>query len=105
MKRLPSKEEGKLREVSDMMDLYVNAIKLRKTGRGMSSIKRLYRMIKEYPQDSFQKAVEAALHYGLFDLNRLEQMILRNIAGDYFRLDINNQEIYPQQSCEDQKDE
>jgi len=105
VKRLPSKEESKLREVSDMMNLYVNALKLRKTGRGMSSIKRLYRMIKEYPQDSFQKAVEAALHYGLFDLNRLEQMILRNIAGDYFRLGINNQEIYSQQSCEDQKDE
>ena len=61
-------------------------------------------MIKEYPLDSFQKAVESALHYGLFDLNRLENMVLRNIAGDYFRLDI-NQETFPQQSREDQKDE
>jgi len=103
-KCLPSKEECKLREVSDVMNLYVNALKQRKSGRGISSIKRLYRMIKEYPLDSFQKAVESALHYGLFDLNRLENMVLRNIAGDYFRLDI-NQETFPQQSREDQKDE
>ena len=29
-------------------------------------------------------AVTTALHYGLYDLERLETMILRRIARDYF---------------------
>jgi len=29
-------------------------------------------------------AIEAAIHYGLYDLDRLERMILRNIATAYF---------------------
>jgi hypothetical protein len=32
------------------------------------------------------KAVEEALHYGLFDLARLEKMILKNTGGDFFEL-------------------
>ncbi|MBN2029611.1 transposase [bacterium] len=91
-KQKPSEEEQKLREISDVMNSYVNGLKQRKTGQGLSSIKRLYRMINEYPPDSFQKAVEEALHYGLFDLNRLENMVLRNIAGEFFRLEIEKED-------------
>jgi len=32
-------------------------------------------------------AVAQALKFGLFDLGRLEAMILQQVAGDFFRLD------------------
>ena len=32
-------------------------------------------------------AVTQALQYGMYDLNRLEQMILDSAAGDIFQLD------------------
>jgi hypothetical protein len=28
--------------------------------------------------------VKSAAHYGLFDLDRLERLVLRNIASEYF---------------------
>jgi hypothetical protein len=34
-------------------------------------------------------AVEEAAHYGLYNLDRLERMILRRVARDYFLLDEN----------------
>jgi hypothetical protein len=34
-----------------------------------------------------KKAIGEALHYGLYDLSRLEQMILAHVAGDFFTLD------------------
>lgn len=100
----PSQEEQKLREISSAMNAYVSALKQANTGRGLSSVKRLYRMIKEYPQDSLCKAIETALHYRMFDLHRLEKMVLRNIAGDYFKLEF-DQEESSEHSHEDQQNE
>jgi hypothetical protein len=44
-------------------------------------------MVREYPREPFLSAVTEAAHYGLYDLDRLERMILRRVASDYFRLD------------------
>jgi hypothetical protein len=44
-------------------------------------------MVREYPRDPVLAAVSEAHHYGLYDLDRLERMILTRIAQDYFRLD------------------
>ena len=43
-------------------------------------------MVKDYPRKPLVQAVETALHYGLYDLERLERMVLKNIAHDYFAL-------------------
>jgi len=44
-------------------------------------------MKQTYPATAFIAAIEQALHYGLFDLGRVEAMILRQVAGDFFALD------------------
>jgi hypothetical protein len=44
------------------------------------------RLLKEYPRQPFLAAVREAAQYGLYDLDRLERMILRRVAQDYFRL-------------------
>jgi hypothetical protein len=51
------------------------------------ALRQLLRMVREYPRAPLAAAVAEAHHYGLYDLDRLERMILRRIARDYFVLD------------------
>ncbi len=61
--------------------------------RPLRHIRRLHRFYLDYPTEALCKAVRRALKYGLTDLERIERMTLRYVAGDYFRLDIDtNQE-------------
>jgi hypothetical protein len=43
-------------------------------------------MAREYPRKPFLAAVAEAAHYGLYELDRVERMVIRRIAGDYFRI-------------------
>jgi hypothetical protein len=43
-------------------------------------------MVRDYPEAPFLTAVIRAEQYGLFDLDRLERMVLKQIATDYFIL-------------------
>jgi hypothetical protein len=42
---------------------------------------------RTYPSAPFLAAVEQALQFGLFDLGRLERLILKQVIGDFFTLD------------------
>jgi hypothetical protein len=50
------------------------------------ALRQLLRLLKEYPRQPFLAAVQQATQYGLYDLDRLERMILRRVAQDYFLL-------------------
>jgi hypothetical protein len=65
----------------------VAQIKRRSHGRGVRPLRRLLELKRTYPEEAFLGACEQALHYGLFDLNRLEKLILEKVAGDFFRID------------------
>ena len=41
-------------------------------------------MWRDYPRRPLLAAVREAAHYGLYDIDRLERMVLRKIAGEYF---------------------
>ena len=43
-------------------------------------------MLCDYPRAPFLAAVATALEYGLFDLERLERLVLRHVGRDYFVL-------------------
>ena len=43
--------------------------------------------MREYPREPLLAAVREAARYGLYDLDRLERMILRRVVRDYFLLD------------------
>lgn len=58
----------------------------KKHGRSARRVRRLHRIYMEYPTGAVQAALDEALAYGLTDLERLERMVLRHVAGDYFRL-------------------
>ena len=48
------------------------------------TLRRLVQMRRDYPVAPLVAAIETAVQYGLYDLDRLERMILRNIATAYF---------------------
>jgi transposase len=65
---------------------YVAALKQKGRKVVVLALRQLWRLLKEYPRDPFLAAVGEAAQYGLYDLDRLERMILRRIARDYFLL-------------------
>jgi transposase len=81
----PSAEEKALLGESEILDRYVSEIKKRSSGRGVQRLRRLLNLKRTYPPEPFLAALAKALAYGLFDLPRLEKMILEHVAGDFFR--------------------
>ena len=51
------------------------------------ALRQLLRLVREYPREPLLGAVREAARYGLYDLDRLERMILRRVTREYFRLD------------------
>jgi hypothetical protein len=83
----PSPQEQALTGGDSRLDAYVAALKKRAPGRGVAKLRRLLELKRTYPAEPFLAAIEQALHYGLFDLARLERLILERVAGDFFDLD------------------
>jgi hypothetical protein len=81
----PSTEEKALLGESEILDRYVREIKKRSSGRGVQKLRRLLNLKRTYPPEPFLAALEKALTYGLYDLSRLEKMIIDHVAGDFFR--------------------
>lgn len=65
---------------------YIEALKKRCAGRATVSLRRLLRMAEDYPRWALLEAIESAAQYGLYDLERVETMILRKLAGEYFQI-------------------
>jgi transposase len=82
----PVREEKALLNLCPELTEYVRC--LRKHGKKQLTLalRQLLRMAREYPRKSFLAAVAEAAHYGLYELDRVERMVIRRIAGDYFRL-------------------
>jgi len=83
----PSPQEQALMGRDPRLDAYVAALKIHAPGRGVAKLRRLLELKRTYPAEPFHQAVALALAYGLFDLNRLERLILERVAGDFFDLD------------------
>lgn len=81
-----SQEEQTLTGHHESIDRYIAEIKKQARGRGLVKLRRLLDLKRTYPAAPFLKAVEEALRYGLYDLARLEKMILKNTGGDFFEL-------------------
>jgi len=82
----PSDEERQLCGESEALNRYVAGLKKRSPGRGVSRLRRLLAMRRTYPRQAFLAAIEKALQYGLYDLHRLEHLILERVAGDFFQI-------------------
>lgn len=83
----PCVEEKSLAGQSEKLDRYVEELKKRSSGRGVRSMRKLLDLKRTYPPEAFEKAILEALRYGLYDLSRLEQMILSQVQGNFFNID------------------
>jgi hypothetical protein len=82
----PHPEEQALVAAAPEIAAYVTALK--QSGRKVVALalRQLLRLLREYPREPVLAAVAEAARYGLYDLDRLERMILRRVARDYFLL-------------------
>jgi transposase len=79
-------EEKAILETAPELAGYVAAMKQHGRKTITLALRQLLRLVKEYPREALLGAVEEAARYGLYDLDRLERMILRRVAHDYFLL-------------------
>jgi len=83
----PHPEEGAILAAAPELAEYVAGLKQRSRKVTTLALRQLLRLVREYPRESMLGAVHEAAHYGLYDLDRLERMILRRVTHEYFLLD------------------
>ena len=83
----PHPEEQAILSAAPELAEYLAALKKRGHRYLTIALRQLLRILREYPRQPVLSAVSEAARYGLYDLDRLERMILGRIARDYFLLD------------------
>jgi hypothetical protein len=79
-----SVEEAQLLALVPEFADYLARLKRHAQGRGLRDIRRLLRLVADYPRQPLLEAVRTAAHYGLFDLERVERLLLRSLTRDFF---------------------
>jgi hypothetical protein len=83
----PHPEENTILTAAPELAEYVAALKQRSRKVITLALRQLLRLVREYPREPLVGAVREAARYGLYDLDRLERMILRRVTREYFLLD------------------
>ena len=82
----PHPEEALILKAVPEIAGYVAGLKQHSPKMVVLALRQLLRMVREYPREPLLAAVAEAARYGLYDLDRVERMILRQVARDYFLL-------------------
>lgn len=87
-RRVPKGHREKKIILEEAPEFATYAKQLEERGPGLTTVRlrRLLSMLREYPREPLASAIAEAERYGLFDLERVERMVLARIAGNYFRL-------------------
>ena len=76
-------EEIEMLQIEARLASYLQGLK-QQIGERRAPLRRLLAMLQDYPRSAFLAALAIAEQYRLFDLDRLERMVLKRIATDYF---------------------
>src|SRR5450432_1301352 len=87
-------EEQALIAAAPVIAPYIDDLKQKGRKVVTFALRQLLRLLREYPREPFLAAVAEAARYGLYDLDRLERMILRRVARDYFLIGEKDPESY-----------
>ncbi|MBW6453617.1 MAG: IS21 family transposase [Methyloprofundus sp.] len=79
-------EEKKLCLAAPQFKELITRLHQKKGNRPQVAIRFLYRMYLDYPLEALCRAIARALEYNLLDLKRIEKIVLREIGGEFFRL-------------------
>ncbi len=101
----PLPEEAELLKAQPKLASYLPRLKKHASGRGTLALRRLLKMVRDYPEAPLMTAVSRAERYGLFDLDRLERMVLKQIATDYFVLPVEEKDDHKESDGEENGDE
>jgi len=82
----PHPEENAILTAAPELTEYVAGLKQRSRKVITLALRQLLRFVREYPREPLLGAVRDAARYGLYDLDRLERMILRRVTREYFLL-------------------
>jgi hypothetical protein len=82
----PHPAEHALIEAEPGIGDYLTALKQKGRKIPAFAVRQLLRLLQEYPREPFLAAVAEAARYGLYDLDRVERMILRRVSREYFLL-------------------
>src|SRR5271154_5811050 len=83
----PHPEEKAIVAAAPELADYVAGLKQRSRKVITLALRQLLRLVREYPREPLLGAMREAGRYGLYDLDRLERMILRRVTHEYFLLD------------------
>jgi len=83
----PHPEESAILAAAPELAEYVVGLKQRSRKVITLALRQLLRFVREYPREPLLGAVREAAQYGLYDLDRLERMILRRVTREYFLLE------------------
>lgn len=79
-------EQTKLQEAGPSLGKYLEALKAERGPRYVWSVKKLYRLLCQYDAQTLERAVARAAQYRLFDVRRIETILLQDIAQREYRL-------------------
>lgn len=82
---MPAPEQLQILQIEPRLAGYLTDLK-QQIGERRAPLRRLLSMLQEYPRSAFLAALALAEQYRLFDLDRLERMVLKRIAEEYFVL-------------------
>ena len=82
----PHPEENAILTAAPELAEYVAGLKQRSRKVITLALRQLLQFVREYPREPLLGAVREAARYGLYDLDRLERMILRRVTREYFLL-------------------
>jgi transposase len=88
--RGPTLEQQLLSGQHQSLERYAASLKQRTQRQGIRKLRRLLELKRTYPSGPFLAAIEQALQFGMFDLGRLERLILKHVAGDFFAVNPDN---------------
>ena len=78
-------EEEKLKAAGEGMTAYLAALKAERGPRYVWSVRKLFRLLCQYRAEDLAAAVAKAAEHRLFDVNRIETILLQDIATrDYY---------------------
>jgi transposase len=83
----PHPEEKAIVTAAPALGDYVAGLKQHSRKAVTLALRQLLRLVREYPREPLLGAVREAGRCGLYDLDRLERMILRRVTREYVLLD------------------
>jgi transposase len=90
-------EEGKLQALGEPMSAYLSALKVARGPRYFWSVRKLWRLFCQYRAEDLKAAVAKAHEHRLFDVNRIETILLQDVAQKDYQLPLG----FEAQDCQD----